>query len=103
MVGQYCWMTSLCVGMRIVGPEARLSQYITRLGENHRRGPLVCIDWARLVGEARLVMIEWVKPDGNQIEQGIGSRLEWDDSVVSGWYLCDGQAWVALISQIFFS
>lgn len=70
--------------MRIVGFKARLGLYRTRLGETHERGPFICADWERLVGEAHLVVIEWLRPSGDWIERGIGSRLWWDDSVVSG-------------------
>ena len=44
----------------------------------------------RPMGEARRVMLEWVRPNGNWIKQGIRSCLEWDESIVSDWYQCDG-------------
>ena len=72
------------IGMQIVGSEVRQGLYRTRLGETRRRGPFDSAHWVRPVGEACLVMIDWVRPSGNWLEKGIGSHLEWEDSMVSG-------------------
>ena len=55
---------SVLYGMRIIGSEARLGMHNTRLGETHGRGPLDCTEWVRLMGEACMVMIVWVRPGG---------------------------------------
>lgn len=50
-------------GMRIIGSEAMLGFYSTRVGDTHGRAPFDCAYWVRPEGEDYLVMVVWVRPD----------------------------------------
>lgn len=41
------------------------------------------------MGMAHMIVIVQVRPGEYRLDQGFGLRLEWDDYVVSDWYMCD--------------
>lgn len=79
----------LLMGGGPLGFKERLGLCSTWLGETCGRGSFVGTDWVRHVGGARMIMTEWVRPNGDRLDQGIRLRLEYDDFMACDWHACE--------------